>query len=185
MGAALWLLDQYFVNLLIGARGVDLHSDDTVESPFVFKYGGGSWMGFASPLYYAMLAFAQAVGGHARLLVVPTFRAQPTRGANVHLFAIRERSGELRVVVINKDLQRSGRVRLSVAHGRRAARLAVLRGPSPSAVTGVTLAGQSVAGDGSLQGAARYQLVRPSRGVYSFFLNAASAATLVIPAPGR
>jgi hypothetical protein len=187
LGAALWLLDQYFVNVLIGVDGVDLHVDDPVEAPFGFGYDlqHHRWYGAVTPLYYSMLAFARAVGSHGRFLRYPLFSARSPVHANVHVFGVRDADGSLRLVVINKDLRRGGRVRLLLPHGRGTAQLARLLGPSPKSTSGVTLGGQAVAPDGSLRGRRRSARVDPSGGVYQFWVAPASAAILTIPGKRR
>jgi hypothetical protein len=188
-GAALWALDQFFTDVLLGAQGVDLHIDDVHEAPFRFYYDAVDrrWSAPVWPLYYAMLAFAQAAGSHGLLLGSATLAARPARNANVHLFAVRQPDGSLRVLVINKSLQVSGLVRLTIPGANRSARLTRLRAPAPSSMGGVTLAGQSIAGvssDGRLRGSFRAESVRPSDGIYTFSLPRASAATLFVPRPG-
>jgi hypothetical protein len=180
-GASLWLLDQYFANALIGVQGVDLHVDNPLEAPFGFGYRNGQWFGAVTPLYYAMLGFARAVGAHGRLLLHPTFTARSPERANVHVYGVRDADGSLRLIVIDKDLRSGGLVRLLVPHSRRPGTLVRLTGPRPSAITGVELGGQSVAADGALTGARRASTVKPAKGVYRFSLAAASAAILTIP----
>jgi hypothetical protein len=189
-GSALWALDQFFTDALIGVQGVDLHGDDWRETPFVFRYDPSRrrWSGYAGALYYAMLAFAQATGSHGRLLVAPTLTAKLAPGANARVYAVRQPDGGLRVLVINKGLQRAGTVALALPDGGGAGTLVRLRAPSASAVGGITFAGQVVdtsTPDARLNGRYRSEAVRPSHGVYRFFLPAASAATLSVPASGR
>jgi hypothetical protein len=183
LGAGLWLLDQYLTNVFIRVRGVDLHSDNPVETPFGFGYDVAThkWTGYVTPLYYAMLAFAQAVGKSGRLLAYPLFAARSPEHANVHVWGIREPNHSLRLVVINKDLRRGGLVRLFVPHAHRSAMLTRLVGPSPTSSTGVSLAGQSVASDGALVGRVRARAVKPVRGFFDFTMPSASAAILTIP----
>ncbi|MFL5896717.1 MAG: glycosyl hydrolase family 79 C-terminal domain-containing protein, partial [Thermoleophilaceae bacterium] len=89
----------------------------------------------------------------------------------------------LRIVVVNKDLKRSGTVRIAVPRGRRAGTLTRLSAPRASSTSGVSFGGQTIPNptfDGLLQGSPVASSVRPARGVYSFAMPRASAALLTI-----
>jgi hypothetical protein len=179
--ATLWAVDQWFLQVALGVDAINMHIDSPVKTPFQFSIvGPQSFAASANPLYYAMLAFAATAGRGGRLLYAPTVVARTK--ANARVWAVKTRSG-YHVLVINKDLKRSGTARIALARSTRVGRLARLSAPSISATSGVSFAGQAVASptfDGKLQGTPRSQAVRPRRGVYTFTMPRASAALLTI-----
>jgi hypothetical protein len=144
LGAALWGLELLFQLAAAGAAGVNFHAGvhnlragvDKAYTP-IARGDGGRYR--ATPLYYAMLAFAQAASG----ALVPVRVAPAT--PNVRAYAVRAADGTLRLAVINKDVQND--VQLGIDPGRDRASSAVfarLAGPAIDATTGVTLGGASV-----------------------------------------
>lgn len=180
---ALWGIDQLFVLVALGVDGMNFHVGGETKSPFRFAFANGRWSGVAQPLYYSMLTFARAAGRRGRLLLYPTYTQRPGRGgsANAHVWAVRD-GKRLRIVAVNKDLRRGGRVVLRVG-GSRKGSLERLTAPSLTSNTGIALGGQFIArpsNDGALEGTRVAGAVRPKRGVYSFTLPRASAALLTI-----
>jgi hypothetical protein len=179
--ATLWAVDEWFLQIALGVDAVNMHIDSPVKTPFQFSIvGPRSFAARANPLYYAMLAFAATSGRGGRLLYGPTFVARTK--ANARVWAVKTRSG-YHVLVINKDLKRSGAVRIAISRSKRAGRLVRLSAPSISATSGVSFAGQAVAPstfDGKLQGTPQSQTVRPRRGVYTFTMPRGSAALLTV-----
>ena len=141
LGASLWILQQLFTDAALGIRGTDLHIENFDEAPFgtgfaVTRAGSRVSAGWAGPLYYALLAFAQAAGRHGRLLQ-SSFWTRAPKHRNVHLYEVLQPDGSLRIVVINEDLNHSGRVRILSPGSRGAGSLVrligLLRRPHPSA----------------------------------------------------
>jgi hypothetical protein len=94
LGAALWGTELMFQIAAAGGAGVNFHAgEDKIYTPISHGRGGGLT---ARPLYYGMLMFAQATGD---LLPVRLDSNRPTLAA----YAVRDRDGVLRLVVINKD----------------------------------------------------------------------------------
>jgi hypothetical protein len=129
-----------------------------------------------------MLAFAETIGNRGRLLLYPSFATRSRIRANAHVWAVRTRRS-LRVLVVNKELRRSGVVRIRIPGARRSGAVVRLQGPSAAALTGVTWAGQAVASPtttGLLEGNRISETIRPRRGIYSFQMPRTSAALLVV-----
>jgi hypothetical protein len=187
-GAALWALNEFLDDALIGIHGVDLHGDSPAETPFAFGYDVGHhrWAGYIGPLYYAMLAFADWAGARGSLLARSTLTATHAPGSNARAYVVRQPGGGLRVIAVNLSPKHGGAVKVSVPGAFAPASLVRLRASSLAARSGVTFAGQSVnlsSGGGRLGGTRRVQTVIPAREVYEFELPPASAATLSLPAP--
>ncbi len=133
--SALWLTDILFGYAQAGVSGINLHTNNRDAgqawdpgSPFLFDISGkqydsagitprpdaGSITGYAlksvQPMYYGMLLFAEGAPAGSALLpaVVKT-------DANVRAWATRnDATGEVKVVLINKELNLPGRISLSV-----------------------------------------------------------------------
>jgi hypothetical protein len=184
-GTALWAVDYLFIQAGVGVDGVNIHYSDPLKSPFRFRpLGDNVWQGFADPLYWGMLAFARAAGDRGHILAGTTLGARPGFGgkANAHVWAVRQ-GRQLRFMVVNKDLRRSGIARIVVPGSRRSGGLARLTAPSVTARDGISFGGQTIAGptrDGRLEGSFREAPVRPRHGVYTFNMPRASAALLTI-----
>jgi hypothetical protein len=144
LSAALWALELMFELAAAGASGVNFHAgvhnlragEDKAYTP-IARSGGGRYR--AAPLYYGMLAFAQA----ARGTLVPARVAPATDG--LRAFAVRAFDKTQRIVVINKHM-RDG-VELTIDPGRdrvTAAAVTRLVGSRVDATEGVTFGGASV-----------------------------------------
>jgi hypothetical protein len=141
MASALWSLDTLFEADQAGASGVNFHM--------------GGWYGaFAfyhhrlvvHPLYYALWIFAHAMQKHARL--IPITRLEKVgiqRDHLVKIWASRDRSGIVRVVVINKHLRESARVNLRLS-ASRLGYLQVFSAPSASSTNGLRFGGMTFDG---------------------------------------
>src|SRR6516164_4072696 len=144
LGAAVWALELMFELAAAGAGGVNFHAgvhnlragEDKAYTP-IARSGNGRYR--AAPLYYGMLAFAQA----ARGTLIPV-RVSPASD-DLRAYAVRASDKTQRVVVINKDV-RAG-VELTIDPGRdrvTAAAVTRLVGPRVDATEGVTFGGASV-----------------------------------------
>jgi len=166
-----------------GLNGVNFHSSGAM-SPVFTRWATGRQIHVATvaPIYYGILRFSQAMADHGRVLVRTTLR-EKVRG-NVIAWAVRDRRGTVRVVVIDKDRRRGGRVALRIPGGSGSASLVRLTAPSLSAQRqSVRLAGQSFGDEtttGEPEGAAVSEPVRRRGRTYSFHLPAASAAMLTV-----
>lgn len=183
--SSLWSVDWLFSLAAVGVSGADFHSVSPVYRPISIGYDGTRFLGKAHPLYYGMLMFTEATQRGARLLPRVSLRAVPRKRTNVRIWATLDRRRTARVVVLDKELRRSGGgvVELRVPGATGPASLSRLSAPRLGATTGVTWEGQAV-GDltttGRLEGPRTREAIRPRKGVYRFSLDRSSAAMLTI-----
>jgi hypothetical protein len=185
--SALWGVDEMFLDASEGVRGIDVHLTSPSYAPFeLTSQPNGTLAAQIEPLYYAMLLFAQATGERSQILEGVSNEAHAARGANVRLWATEDQSRTLRFLVIDKDLHRSGWVRIHVRHAIGAATVERLVARRPSTTAPVYLGGQTF-GTGPTRTAqltghvARHE-VKPTNGTYTFHIRRATAALLVVPA---
>lgn len=134
------------------------------------------------PLYYAMYLFSQSASGE---YLAPA-KIQTT--ANVRAFATTACSDcAVNVVVINKDLAASGRVRVRLAGRERAAKLMLLRAPKldSQSTEDISYGGARFDGEGHLPNPKTEPIPADSNGDYDFDLPNAAAALLTIPATAK
>jgi Glycosyl hydrolase family 79 C-terminal beta domain len=177
--SALWALDTLFELARVGVDGVNFHTfPGATYALFRFSQTGGQWQGQVTPEYYGLDMFAQAAPAGSRLLTV-----SDTRIAHTDAFATRTRDGTTRVTVINEN--RGGRVvDVRIPGSTASGTLDYLTGPSLTARTGVTLAGQSfnnTTTTGLPTGPLTTYAINPANGAYAVRLPAASAAVLTVP----
>jgi hypothetical protein len=145
-GAALWGLDFMFKLAYAGCSGVNLETGVN-QLGFVSSYSpirrnkSGGY--FAAPLYYGMLAFAQASRG--RCVAVDCDAA----GANVTAYGVAGHGAGLSVTILNKDLSRDVDVSLSLPKNLGNGKVLRLKAPSLQSKEGVTFGGSAVADDGT------------------------------------
>jgi hypothetical protein len=179
--ASLWSLDTLFALARVGVDGVNVHTfHGAWYGPFDVSQTGGTWHGTVTPLYYGMLAFAQAAPPGSRLLAV----AEPDH-STLRAWATRDRSGVERVVLINESARSTERVSVPAPHHAPRAVASELRAPSLGATAGATLGGQAIASQttsGRLTGARRTQVVAAAKGRFPLSVAPASATLLTIPA---
>ena len=169
--SALWGVDFFFDVAEHGGAGVNLHGGFNPGNYSPLCYIKKEHRYEPAPLYYGMLFFHQAAQGR----IVPV-DCQTSAKFTVH--AVRADDGKLRVVLINKDISQS--VTASIASGSHAkAELIRLLAPSVSATDGVTLAGNSVAKDGTWTPNAG-EKVPSVNGRFEVTIPAASAALITI-----
>lgn len=144
-GSALWCLDYLFDLAAHGCQGVNMETDVN-QLGFVSFYSpiahDAAGVCSARPEYYGMLAFAMA--GHGELLKTTLDRGE----VNLVAYATREESGELILIVINKDLVRDVTIQCRLPKGTKPEGAYRLRGPSVEAKSDVTFAGTAVTGRG-------------------------------------
>ena len=167
--SALWGTDFFFKIAEQGGAGINLHGGYTPGrySPIYFLDGDYH----AAPIYYSMLLFHQAAQGR----VVPV-ECQTSSKLAAH--AVMGDNHKLRVLLINKDLKTS--VIASVSSGTSGTMAEVIRltAPSITSTEGITLAGNSVAKDGTWTPRPG-EKVSCMSGRFEVSLPAASAALLI------
>jgi hypothetical protein len=182
--SSLWMVDALFQMATVGVDGVNIHTlPGAAYQPFTFTRVHRAWVASVKPEYYGLMMFTQAAPAGARLLPVrgvdrPGLRAWATRGTD----------GQIRVVLINEDLQDARTVAIGIpGAGGAPAAVERLRAPSIAAKSGVALGGQSFAAatrSGVLAGKSRVSVVQPAiGGSYVVKVPPASAA-LVTVVPG-
>ena len=177
-GSALWCLDYMFDLASHGCSGVNMETDINQHafishySPIVHDTNGHCT---ARPEYYAMLAFAMA--GHGRLVKTTMSKS------DINCVAYSTQSNySIWVIVINKDFTKDAQVDLAFASNSGAAKLYRLIAPSIEAKDHVTLAGSSVADDGTWT-PGESELVSISQGKVQFPVAHASAVLIKLARP--
>ena len=138
--ATLWAADYLLTALDDGISGIDVHEGEGENSYSPILLSTGT----AQSMYYAMLFFQLITQGAVR--TVPT---TVVSAANVAAHAVRTKSGQLRVSILNKDLKKVVKVRVHLARAFTTAQIGLLASPSPTAATNITLAGSSVRRNGT------------------------------------
>ena len=176
-GSALWALDALFQMARVGVDGVNIHTAPTYpDRLFVTKKVHGQWRAVVEPEYYGLLMFAQAAPAGSQLVHVSG------ASGDLRAWATRDRSGTIRVVLINDDTSHSHTLAVRVPGARGAAAVERLKAHSGGATRGVTLGGKTfgaVTTTGVLPGAAP-AAVLPRAGDYDLRMPAASAAMLTL-----
>lgn len=143
--SALWGLDFLFTLASAGASGANLETGVN-QHGFISSYspiGDDEHRGYsAQPLYYGMLAFAQASRG--RMLNV---RLEAS-GVNVRAYAVLGDDRRLWVTLINKERGQSADVHVLGVQRFTEARILRLAAPSLESTRGVTLGGSEVTAEG-------------------------------------
>jgi len=177
--AALWGLDFMFILAAAGACGVNFETGVN-HFGFLSPYsplgddGHGNYP--PRPLYYAMLAFAQA--GPGKLVNVQSDAGD----LNVKAYAVLGDNRKLTVALINKEASRSVDVRLIRARAFRRGSLLRLSAPSlESKGEETTLGGSTVTSDGRWAPTRRESLAARG-GEWVIPLPAASAALVTLEA---
>jgi hypothetical protein len=146
--AALWVLDYLFVLSTFGCAGVNMETGvNHLGRISYYTPIGDDLQGrySAAPEYYGLLAFAQAGKGE-------TVAARcEAGGVNMTAYAVRQSGNSLCLVLINKDQAREANVAVNGVTARNA-RMMRLTAPSLTAMSGITLGGASVDGEGNWRG---------------------------------
>lgn len=156
--SALWGLDYMFTLAEANAEGLNMETGlnqlgfVSSYSPIVSNDNGGC---AARPLYYGMLAFAQASRG--RILELD-YTAGTT---NTSAHAVVEDDGAISLTLINKNAAPDLEARISLPKSFHAARAYTLTAPSLESKTGVTLGKAEVSDQGFWKAAK--QFMRPIR----------------------
>jgi Glycosyl hydrolase family 79 C-terminal beta domain len=171
--SALWVLDYLFVLAGHGAAGANLQTGInhlgrlSYYSPLTDDQKGNYG---AAPGYYGLLAFAQVSQGD--LVAVDLNKS----GVNLTAYAVREEGGIISVAVINKDINRDAAVAISGAPQGEAQAMR-LAAPSVSALSGVTLGGARVSGDGRWGGQSEAVRIRGGQALLNVPAGSAALVT--------
>ena len=172
--STLWGLDFLFTLATADASGVNLETGVN-QHGFISSYSpiGDDEHGnySAKPLYYAMLAFAQASRGR-RVDV-----QYDAGNVNVKAYAVLGEDKRMSVTLINKEASRDVEVSIVGTQAFAGGSLLRLAAPSLESKGGVTLGGSEIAADGQWTASRREQLVT-RRGEWVISVPAASAALL-------
>jgi hypothetical protein len=158
LGAALWSIDFMLTTAEYGSSGVNFHGggqnmdnnpcpNGPTSCTRPFRYSPidevNSQVTAAAPLFYGMLLVSRAGVGN-------TLATTASAGSlNFSAYAIVQSDGSTNVVLVNKDAASGVNASVDVGMAVTAASASYLQGPSLGATTGVTLAGVSVAADGT------------------------------------
>lgn len=149
--SAVWATDFMLSIAQLGVAGVNFHGGG--RGPYTpIEVGsapdGGMWFG-ARPLYLAMLLVAQTAVGKQPIAAALASADGGAPLANVTAYALQ---GCARcpptVVLINKDLDTSGTVRVHPPLGLGSATVLTLTAPALDSTSGVTLGGAAVTAEG-------------------------------------
>jgi len=175
-GSALWGLDILFEYLNAGVSGANFHGGGsyTYYSPVAAKNGEL----IVNPLYYGMVAFANATPKDAQLLkAVPQYLNPPLK-----TWATLDPQNTLRVVLINKSAV-SGNVDIMPSDFRSLARVEYLTAPALTSTSGVNIGGYTYDGSstGKALGSSISQTYKSVNGKFTIPVAAGTAATVTIP----
>jgi hypothetical protein len=144
--SALWGLDLMFTLAAAGGGGINWETGVN-HLGFVSSYSpifiDAQQNPSARPLYYALLAFRQAVGG--QMLKVD----YDAGNVNLRLHAFRSPSGQLWAAIINKELSTSAQLKIEIDAAVRSAEFWPLQAPHAESTSGVTYAGAEVSASGN------------------------------------
>jgi hypothetical protein len=180
-GSALWALDTMFEYAKLGVTGVNLHNGNGgAYAVFSFNIQNGTATTYSiqsiRPLYYGLLLFTEAAPAGSQLLPVAL-----STTANLKAWATLDSSGNVRLLLINKDTTAIGLVEVQLA-GYSTAVVTRLTAPTYQSSTGLTLAGQTFdnSTDGTPLGTAYAEFVTPVAGTYSVALPPTTAVLLTV-----
>lgn len=184
--AALWGLDWLFSGAEDGFTSVNFHisyrpGGSSYNPVDTYARAGQHYENIAQPLYYAMYLFAHSASGRHLL------PAETQAAANVRAYATTACPiCALNVVVINKDVAASGRVRVHLDTKMGPAKLLLLKAPdvnSPSSA--VTYGGGQFDSNGHIAAPHTTDVRGNGNGDYEFDLPHAAAALLIVSRGAR
>jgi sugar lactone lactonase YvrE len=183
--ASLWLVDSAFEAKTANAAGFNIHSNGTTSGPVPYDiaYINSSGAATVYAPYYGVLFFSQAIQNGAQPLPVTIAKTS----GNVKIWATIDKSGVVRVVVLEKDLDGIGNSRtVSLNLGSSftgSGTLTTMTAPSLSSTSGITIAGQTFDGttNGIPTGATTSSSISPAGGIYTITVPDGTAALLTIP----
>lgn len=174
--AALWGLDYLFTMAAANCAGANLETGVN-QLGFVSPYSpiadDNASSPFAKPLYYGMLAFAQAGRGNR-------IAAQYDESElNLRTYAVKDPTGRVVVTLINKEASADAAVSVALAGHFTTGSIIRLEGPSLDSKTGVTLGGAEVSAEGKWS-PKKSEKVSLKSGAFEVHVPAASAAILTL-----
>jgi hypothetical protein len=140
--SALWGFDLMYRIAVAGAAGINFHGGGYGwYSPIVGTRASGFG---ARPLYYGMLMFGEAGPGQ----LVSTTLDQPSSASLFNSYALRDRHGRLKLILINKHADRDAKL---MATGAPSISVSILRlvAPRPDDTEHTTLGGARVGASGT------------------------------------
>jgi hypothetical protein len=156
--SALWVTDFLFNCALGGAAGVNLHGGGNYASytPIADKAGA---VVEVRPEFYGIMLFALA--GQGTLLQT----SLSAGGINATAYTVRDSSGNMNIMIINKDSSQNLHLTISMPQKVSSASLITMtqnssgvEGPSLSATSGVTIQDSTIAPNGSFRPSSSYNL---------------------------
>ena len=180
--AALWILDFQLSLAKAGLAGINFHgggkghysaiqddSDDKHPTPTFVR---------AMPTYYGLLVFQEFIAGGAQLLPVTT-----STTANIKLWAVRDASKRVRVLVLHKDLL-APPATITLSPGKATGRVTLkrLEAPAINLSEGLRWAGQTFddTPDGKPVGEAKIETPELHDGKVKFQIAPASAVLVTV-----
>lgn len=140
--STLWSIDFMFDVALAGGQGVNFHGSFTPNNYSAIVFEKKTRRYVPAPLYYGLLFFSRAAQG--QLIDVTT-----KSDANFIVRGTVDKAGKLRLVLLNKDLNKTVNVHLPLGDKFSQAHAWRLVAPSVSATSGVTFAGAEVDATGN------------------------------------
>lgn len=173
--AALWGLDYLFAMAAANCAGANLETGVNhlgFVSPYSPIADDDASSPVAKPLYYGMLAFAQAGRG-------TRVAAQYDESVlNLRAYAVKDPGGRVIVTLINKEASTDATVSVAISGHFATGSVIRLEGPSLESKTGVTLGGAEVSAEGKWS--PKSEKVSFRSGACEVHVPASSAAVLTI-----
>ena len=177
--SSLWVIDYLFNCAQGGASGVNFHGGGNSAGYTPIADSAGSVVG-ARPEFYGMLLFTLAGEG-------TLYTTQLSAGSlNVTAYAVKTSSGNLNVIVVNKDLTENLQLAMQLPEAASSATLLAMTQlttgatePDLSATSGVTIQDAPVNVDGTFSPAAAYTL-EPSGSQLTCYVPALSAVLIQV-----
>jgi len=181
--SALWAADALYEMARVGVDGVNIHTGPNLTNAlFYVNHFGRGWRGAVRPVYYGLLMFAQAAPAGSQI--------QQVAGkipAALRVWATRATDGTVRVVLINNGQSvQTVKLKTMGTQANEQAVLEQLRAPSATALSGITLGGQSFGAlttTGLLDGPQNTPALTPQGGFYTVTLPPWSAALVTVAHP--
>jgi hypothetical protein len=147
--SSLWVIDHLFTMALGGASGANLHGggDSNGYTPIA---DNGVVVVEARPEYYGVLLFTMAGEG---ALIATSVAAS---GLNVTAYTVKSADGTLRIVIVNKEVNRNLQLNIDCGQSVNSAQLLIMSGPALDATGGVKIQGASVAANGDFSPGSAY-----------------------------
>lgn len=174
--AALWGLDYLFTMAAANCAGANLETGVN-QLGFVSSYSpiadDDASRPVAKPLYYGMLAFAQA-GRGTRIAT-----QYDESALNLRAYAVKDSAGRVVVTLVNKETSTNAIVSVAISGHFATGSVIRLEGPSLESKTGVTFGGAEVSAEGKWS-PQKSEKISLKRGTFEVRVPAASAAILAV-----